>query len=63
MKRTKKEIEAEYEEKMQKAVDEFERDYEDGHIHADGVLCELLVELGYKKIVEMYEDAGPKYFA
>jgi hypothetical protein len=34
---------------------------EQGHIEADSILCELLIELGYKDIVETFEKLDKWY--
>lgn len=41
-----------YTEKMSQAINNF--DYEAGHGGCDDVLCELLTELGYKDVVDIY---------
>ena len=42
-----------YKRKMMDALDD--GDEEIGHIECDGVLCDLLNELGFGEIVEIYE--------
>ena len=37
-------------------------DTEEAHLDADQVLCELLTELGYKELVEEYDNVD-KWFA
>lgn len=37
----------------------YEAEY--GHIDADNILCELLTELGYKDIVEVFEKLDKWY--
>lgn len=46
-------IKERYEEKMRAALDN--TDPESGHAACDKVLCELLTELGFKTVVEIYE--------
>lgn len=36
-------------------------DTEVAHSKADGLLCELLKELGYEKVVELYGDVSKWY--
>ena len=36
-------------------------DIEVAHIDADGILCELLIELGYGKIIELYNEIDKWY--
>jgi len=36
-------------------------DYEVTHIKADGLLCEMLIELGYKDIVDAYNGINKWY--
>ena len=36
-------------------------DIENGHVDADKILCDILLELGYKKLVECYRDV-PKWY-
>jgi hypothetical protein len=35
--------------------------WENRHIEADKILCEFLVSIGYKKIVDEYEKIGKSY--
>lgn len=37
-------------------------DIEEAHANADEVLCELLIDLGYKPIIEEYNEV-PKWYA
>ncbi len=37
-------------------------DEESAHVQADLILCELLEDLGYKKVVEKYDEID-KYYA
>jgi hypothetical protein len=39
-----------------------EMSQEEGHIAADDALCQLLEELGFSDVVEVYRDI-PKWFA
>jgi len=36
-------------------------DIEVAHIDADGILCELLIELGYGKLIELYNEVDKWY--
>lgn len=36
-------------------------DKERAHINADGILCELLEKLGYKDVVEKYNEVSKWY--
>ena len=36
-------------------------DTEMAHIHADSVLCDLLTSLGYKEVVDEYEEISKWY--
>ena len=38
-----------------------DEDYEVTHIKADGLLCEMLIELGYKDIVDAYNGINKWY--
>mgnify|MGYP000362529352 CR=1 FL=1 len=50
--------------KILKKVEEGKFDYteEDAHIDADEVLCDLLEELGYNEVVEVYKKIPKHYF-
>jgi hypothetical protein len=37
------------------------RNQESAHIEADDILCQLLIELGYKEIVDAFENIGKWY--
>ena len=37
-------------------------DLEDAHVQADGILCDLLAQLGYIDVVDAYERI-PKWYA
>lgn len=39
----------------------YEDEIESGHIKADGVLCDLLDELGYDEITEIFDDLDKWY--
>lgn len=49
----------EYKNKMVKAINNF--DPETGHINCDNVLCELLRELGFGEIVDIWEKQDKLY--
>jgi len=36
-------------------------DYESAHSNADGLLCDLLLELGYDEVVEAWDGVGKWY--
>lgn len=38
-----------------------DKDVEMSHIYADAALCDLLEKLGYKEIVDLYNDIGKWY--
>jgi len=38
-----------------------ESDQEMGHIEADGILCDLLKELGYSEVVDAYNELHKWY--
>ena len=46
----------------QKMADAISKDIEEGHEHCDDVLCDLLCELGFDEIVEIY-DQQDKWYA
>lgn len=46
-------------EEMKKLVNN--ADYEIAHIEADGILCDVLTKLGYKELVDVYEQVGKWY--
>lgn len=46
-------------EKMKKCVNN--DDTECGHIEADAVLCDVLTQLGYKELVDLYEKVKKWY--
>ena len=46
----------------QKMADCIRRDPEEGHELCDDVLCDLLIELGFDEIVEIY-DKQDKWYA
>lgn len=48
-----------YIKKMENAIDNDCIDL--GHLQCDNVLCDLLEELGYGKIVEIYDNQGKWY--
>lgn len=50
----------EYKKRMVASIDN--DDNEVGHLVCDGVLCDLLVELGFSEIVEIY-DQQHKWYA
>lgn len=56
----------EYVKRMKKAGDkdsyEYPADNEHFHFAADGILCEFLLELGYKELVDAFNDV-PKWYA
>lgn len=37
-------------------------DQESAHVHADAILCALLVDLGYQEVVDEFKDV-PKWYA
>jgi hypothetical protein len=43
------------------AVLKYHDDTEVAHLHADEVLCQLLISLGYKDVVTAYHDIGKWY--
>jgi hypothetical protein len=47
---------------LQKMIDCQFGDQEVDHMKADNILCELLIKLGYEKVVEEYRSI-PKWFA
>ena len=47
--------------KIQKHANDNWDDQEDRHIKEDGLLCDLLQELGYEKIVEQYYSTHKWY--
>jgi predicted RNA-binding Zn-ribbon protein involved in translation (DUF1610 family) len=49
-----------YQERMETEIDN--DDMEDAHCKADDILCELLRELGYGKLIDTYEKV-PKWYA
>ena len=38
-------------------------DYENTHVLADAILCDLLKALGHGDVVEAYENITPKWYA
>lgn len=46
-------------EKMKKCVNN--GDTECGHIEADDILCDVLTQLGYKELVDLYEKVKKWY--
>lgn len=62
MKETKEERIARYLAKMEKARGENDGDWEYLHSEYDAVLCELLRELGYGRVVDIWNDT-PKWYA
>jgi hypothetical protein len=52
-------LEKKYIKKIKKIEDE---DQETAHVEADRILCQLLKELGFKKLVKKYQDI-PKWYA
>lgn len=57
--KTREELLDEYKEKMTQAIDNC--DEEGGHVACDEILCELLCELGFDEIVEIYETQDKWY--
>ena len=57
------ELQAEYIKKMQACVDESkDRTGKEGaHTKADALLCELLEKLGYKDLVDKYDEVNKWY--
>lgn len=57
------EISKEQLEKYQERLDEIALwgDSEEGHWEADQILCDILTELGYDKIVASYQQVGKWY--
>ena len=39
----------------------FKRDIRQNHVNADNILCELLVELGYQKVVKVFNETERRY--
>ncbi len=37
------------------------RDHEDAHSDADEILCELLISLGFKELIEIYNEIDKWY--
>lgn len=57
------ELQEEAIEKLEQILsDEYPGDAEDQHIEADGILVELLIKLGYKKVVEKW-FLVPKWYS
>lgn len=56
----------EYVERMKKAGDKYSYGYptdnEEYHLTADSILCEFLLELGYKELVDAFNEV-PKWYA
>ena len=46
---------------MREMADRTFDDKEESHVRADGLLCELLIELGYSDIVADFERIGKWY--
>lgn len=44
---------------LQKCVDE--DDEENGHMNADNVLCDVLIKLGYKEVVDKWHEVDKWY--
>jgi hypothetical protein len=42
-------------------LEECEHWSQEGHIQADKILCDLLIQLGYDKVVEAYEGIEKFY--
>ena len=57
-KEKQEEILKKYKDKMSETKD---KDEESGHIEANGVLCDLLDELGYGEITEIFNDLDKWY--
>jgi len=51
-----------YKNKLKEIIKIGEYDPEEAHFRADKVLCEILKELGYGDIVELWEEV-PKWYA
>ena len=65
MKQKKVDVEK-YKRRLFEIIEKLEKqkyyDEEDAHIEADAVLCDLLKELGFEDVVELYEKI-PKWYA
>lgn len=57
---SQKELAEQYEHDMELLVTKYAS--EEGHMQADGILCDLLKYLGYDRLVEIYYDI-PKWYA
>lgn len=58
-KRTKQQRIEDYVKKMQAIASDY--DCETAHADADTLLCELLIELGYKQVVDIYNKVCKWY--
>lgn len=54
-------IEDRYLKKLKKIQKEYAGDEEVRHIEEDYILCELLEELGYTRLIEQYNSTGKWY--
>ena len=59
MRKTKKMLEQEFVTRMENLTDE--GDTEGNHVMADTLLCELLKQLGFKSVVDLYEKVDKWY--
>lgn len=57
-----KDLKNKYKRKMEIINEQHSDDPEVAHLDADILICELLVELGYKDVVDEY-DKTPKYYS
>ena len=48
-------------ERMKKIAAKSKENEEQAHIEADNVLCSLLVTLGYKDLIDVYQSVGKWY--
>lgn len=55
----KREKRNEYLERMRDSA--INGDYECAHSDADDILCEMLIELGYQDIIDLYNQVGKWY--
>ena len=61
---SKRKLAKKYEGELLQVIGSVNRDHdkEDAHIKADNILCNLLKELGFEKLVELYRKV-PKWYA
>lgn len=56
----KQEILEKYKQKMKEAINNGDTLW--GHVECDKVLCEFIVEIGYKEIVDIYDEQEKYYY-